>query len=114
MNSGYYRFLQGSLLGMTISLLMIGTASSLYPQAPPETADQVRIQELERSVGTMSGFEARIVRLEDSVLAIREDEAEAKIWYRAIGGALILAVMERILRSTGVLKPKGDGMGPVG
>lgn len=106
---------QGVLLGMCIALLVISTSLVAYPQVPPETVDQVRIAQLESVMGRMSDHEIRIVRLEDSMMAMRDDEAEAKWWYRGIGAALILAVLERILRTSGVLKnDRADSMGPVG
>jgi hypothetical protein len=103
--------IQAVLLGLSISFLLIGTAAVCYPE---ETADQVRIGDLERGAVRTADFESRIVRLEDTVGMIRDDASEARIWYRAIGGALILAVLERILRATGILKARGDGLGPVG
>ena len=101
-------------MGMAFALCVLGTAVNCYPQASPETVDQVRIGQLEREVGAMTDFERRLIRLEDTAASIREHEDEAQWWYRGIGGALILAVLERILRTVGILRDKSDGMGPVG
>lgn len=105
--------LRNALLGVSFALLLIATSNISYPQSPPETIDQVRIAELERVTGKMTDHEIRIVRLEDTIMALRETNDEAKWWYRGVGTALILAVLERILRTAGILK-QTDGMGPVG
>lgn len=98
------------LLGAAISLMIVGTAAVCYPD---ETVDQVRIAALEKVPGRIEDHEARLIRLEDWEMDIRSSQEEAKWWYRGIGGALILAVLERILRTAGVLR-KTDGLGPVG
>lgn len=108
-----FPMLRNVLLGVCFALLVIATSNISYPQTAPDTVDQVRIAELERVTGKMTDHEIRIVRLEDAIMALRDSDAEAKWWYRGVGTALILAVLERILRTAGILK-QTDGMGPVG
>jgi hypothetical protein len=108
----FYR-LRSVLLGVILSFMVMGTAEVLFPQSLPETADQVRIAELERAAGKMGDVQTTVIHLQDEMAAIRENEDEAKWWYRGIGLALILAVLERILRTSGILR-KTDGLGPVG
>jgi hypothetical protein len=102
--------LRSVLLGMTMGFMVIGTAAVSFPQ---ETVDQVRIAELERTTAKLGDFEPRLIHLEDETTAIQESETEAKWWYRGIGVALILAVLERILRTAGIIT-RTDGLGPVG
>ena len=112
--------LQGLLLGGAFSLMVIATAAVCLPQQtqpmmPSQTVDDFKIHTLEETVKGMASYEIRIVKLEDAVAAISQDSQEAKWWYRGIGCALLLAIMERILRTAGVLpKDKTDGQGPVG
>jgi hypothetical protein len=101
---------RGMLLGAAAALLIVGTAAVCYPE---DTVDQVRIAALERLNSKVEDHETRLTHLEDAVMDIRESQEEAKWWYRGIGGALILAVLERILRTAGVIR-KTDGLGPVG
>jgi len=108
-----FPMLRKVLLGVCFALLVIATSSVSYPDAPPETVDQLRISELEKVAGKMTDHEIRIVKLEDALMILRETNEEAKWWYRGVGTALILAVLERILRTAGILS-KSDGMGPVG
>lgn len=108
------RFAQGALLGIILGFSILGTAAVALPQVPPETVDQVRISQLEQVTGRMNDHETRLIHLEDRAAAAEANQDEMKWWERFIGSALILAVIERILRSAGVLTGKSESMGPVG
>ncbi len=108
-----FRIIRDALLGISLALGLIGTASAFFDETP----DQIRIRELEK-VATQAllktaDHDGRIIRLEDAVASIKDDLAEGKWWQRGIGGALVLAILERILRTAGVLR-RTDGVGPVG
>lgn len=108
--------LREAILGAAFALIVMTTAAVPFTNAQ-ETTDQVRIRGLEMVTGPMQvklgDHEGRIIRLEDAVTEIRNDAEESRWWARGIGIALALAVVERVLRTAGVIG-KSDGMGPVG
>jgi len=109
------QLIRGFLLGATLGFMIIAMAVACYPQMQPQqqTIDRYELAELEKVSGHVEDHERRLIRLEDALTAIRDANTEFTWWLRGIGGALTLAVLERILRTSGILR-KTDGLGPVG
>lgn len=111
------RKLREMLLGMSFALFIMVTAS--VPFSGQESADQVRLRDLERDQVPLEmkiqDHEGRLIRLEDAVAVFKSSSEEGTWWMRGIGAALALAVLERVLRTAGVIGKGGsDGLGPVG
>jgi len=99
------------ILGLSLWCAFCGTATVALPQ---ETADQVRLTALEHVKETVDDHERRIIKLEDAVMVFQDSKSEFTWWLRFIGAAIMLAILERVLRTAGVLSNKTDGLGPVG
>lgn len=96
-------------LAAALCLSVVATAQTF--------GDQLRIDALQRTSTQVDDHEKRIIHLEDAmaqmVIQSAESREEEKWWLRGIGGAIMLAIAERVLRTAGVLG-KSDGAGPVG
>lgn len=118
--------LREALLGAAFALLVMTTAAVPFTRVTnaqdsmPVSVEQVRIAALESVMAPaqikLSDHEGRIIRLEDAVNVIRDSAEESRWWARGIGIALALAVVERVLRTAGIIGTigKSDGLGPVG
>jgi hypothetical protein len=111
--------LREALLGAAFAVLVIMVGSVPFKTHAEESVDQVRIRDLEKTVAPfamkLEDHEGRLIKLEDAVTGFRNDSDEIKWWLRGLGGAIALAVLERVLRTAGIkLGTKSDGMGPVG
>jgi hypothetical protein len=112
--------LRGALLGAAFSLLMVMMGSvPTRTSAQQESADQVRIRDLEKEVSPLGikveEHEVRLVKVEDAVADFKNDWDEIKWWLRGLAAAIGMAVLERVLRTAGIKLPtKSDGLGPVG
>ena len=107
------KLLREMLLGIALAMSLIGTATVALPSPTPQTVDEVRITALEKLGTTVDDHERRLIRVEDAVMGMQDTRNEFTWWLRFIGGAIALAIAERVLRTAGVLG-KSDGGGPVG
>lgn len=100
-------YVREALLCCALTLAVAATAQVT------SLSDQLRVDAQFRTTLQVEDHEKRIIHLEDAVMSINQTSDEEKWWLRGIGGALVLAIAERVLRTAGVLA-KTDGAGPVG
>ncbi len=104
-------FLNFTILGF----ILTGTSPLFQVRGQQrQTIDEVHIEELQRDMAMTANYGERLTHLEDTVAGIKSSVDESKWWERWIGLALIGAVLERILRASGLRGRSTDGEGPVG